>query len=363
MSNQHGEVNSQVFIPASFYKKAEKVLIANNCSRESLSKLVYDNQLRSVALNLFKLSQNPQDKPTAKASSVLYEDQRITQKSAISDLSQTQGSTVKRTKVGYMLNPFAQCCIPLSKTNARTWKRVNGTSFLTLSATHPDFGLPDGGDRRLIYWLATQKILRQDSIDPHCIPFSGIRHTLEELGMTVQGKNRDALCKSILTLHHTAMNWTVGNPIKGGHSKNEFIISELRGLLTDLDIKGFSRTGQNLTGEIHLGHTFFSATAFPIDWDLLLKLKNKWLAIDLYVWISERLFRKDFPRNPIPLDSLRHQLGFSDDKLMKNIRQDLKNAIRELLSINFLGAPEFSKDGNSLILPRVKLPELSAARN
>jgi hypothetical protein len=203
--------------------------------------------------------------------------------------------------IGFVHSIFAQCFLPYKDPRAAHWHRANGkySILLTAGAFHDPgapggvipLGLPYGAKPRLFQsYVCTKAIKHQSRVIPVERSMTAMIH---ELGFDVRGGkrgsinsfkeqiNRFARCKFDIVVHDaeaSTQRYIKAEPIESfevwfakNHEQHSFWPSEI--VLTEPFYQSLKEH------------------AIPYDFQALRAIQNKPRALDIYLWMTQRLYR------------------------------------------------------------------------
>lgn len=246
-------------------------------------------------------------------------------------------------EITFLHTVFCAAGLPRRRFAGREFMRVNGAASLTVQAGHIDEGagivardVPHGVmPRLLLAWLTSQvagSSWRQSEIDLGDTP----RELLRQLGLEGQGARYDALRKSLFDL--AAAKFTFG---WRGRTSSRILVRELA-------IWGSPGGARLVLSEDFLGD--LRKHAVPLDHRALIELSGSAFALDLYLWLAQRLPRLQGAL-PLSWESLRLQLGqeFQGLRPSDDFRKKAAPALREVLKVYPAARVQFGGIGVELL--------------
>lgn len=229
------------------------------------------------------------------------------------------------SKVGFVAKPLVLCSIPNTKPTVSRYFRNNGTGCLELRATAPEeYGLPYGRDRKLLFWIKKQvTLLKSDTIY-----FRDGSQILRDIGYDPNsGDNIEWLKQALLRCHNTLIYFVHGDPMKGGGTMGELIISKINGFVND-------RSDANGRSFIRVSQHFFDMLYVKVDLEIIEKLGRDYAAMDLYVYLVDR---QDRAKDTVVFrfEELRSHFAIGDKIPNYKMKQDLKKSLKKLNDIGF----------------------------
>lgn len=266
------------------------------------------------------------------------------------------------TKSAFAPKSFVVCSLPLLQPKNRdgsfvlTWERQDRDIKLGLSASQK-FGLPFGKDRLLAYWLKSKSVLVKSDL----IHFKDGGGILEELGLDPEGNNKIWLNGAVQRFTNTLMTYEEGDRLQGGEFEGALIIKKTSGYFDKR--KDQKPSKKNSDPFFVLGDVFHKLTGVPIDLNTIHQIGRKWSVMDLYNFLSYRLWCKtrkskedeDFKKWPplrIPLRDYRLQSGTLSTRSDKHLRADLKRDFKTISSISEY--EPFLDDNDVITVPIIK---------
>jgi hypothetical protein len=250
---------------------------------------------------------------------------------------------------GYLAREFVVCGLPMRDPHEPKYTRRNGRDTLTLTSgtdNRGDFiGLPYGSiPRLLLYWFVSEAIRTQSR---HLSLGSTANGFLRTIGLdpgTGRGKRGDVtrLREQWRRLVGCRISFSrqEGDAIKGSEKTLDMLVSEQSETWWDFskaDSEPNSDTGQQglFDGSVMLSEVFYQAitrSPVPFDFRALCALKSSPFAIDLYIWLTWRVFalgkapiKNTQGRSAIvPLSELADQIGSTYTR-----ERDFKEALSE----------------------------------
>lgn len=243
--------------------------------------------------------------------------------------------------VAFLHSIMCQVALPRSKPASERFERKCGNAAILLSAgslwdgkSMVQHGLPYGAWPRLIFaWINTYAMTHRTPVVPIGDSMSAF---LTLLGKTKSGGKRGTstmLKRQLLAL--AACHITLGYTSKDGRHKT-YKGEPLEGFEAwENDIEGQRSLWP---GTITLSAAYYQALmehAVPLNINALSHLQGSTLAMDVYVWLAERLHR--IQGRPIILHwaNLREQFGqeYTGEEADKNFKKVFNPAIAKALSV------------------------------
>lgn len=258
--------------------------------------------------------------------------------------------------IGYMARAMVQATMPHKRSTEATHERVNGNFHLTMMSP-PSIGLPYGSVPRLMLaWIGAEVVkTRQREITLG----DSMSSFMRELGMMPTGGRWGTVTRlkdqskrlfgCTITTHYSddtelfanAAPFHIGKAELWWNAQTPEQLGLFRSMLT-------------------LSDTFYQEIiehSVPVDMRVLKMLRRSPLALDVYAWISYRIYTLNRSRRDsvlIPWESLQLQFG-SGYAMNPQGRRDFKRAfLRELTKVTALAYTDarVSDDKAGLILKR-----------
>ncbi len=245
--------------------------------------------------------------------------------------------------VGFMVRLLALCTLPRTDPGTLThYVRRNGRYALVVVAGGPEPRLPFGALPRLVLaWVCTEAVRTRSR---RLVLGRSVAEFMRRLGVQSSdsaGRNgiRTRLREQMMRLFRASVELTQDLP-DGVHTVGDRITTDMRLWWSP---RRFDDT-VSWDGTVVLGHDFFNeilAAPVPIDLHVVRELKRSSLGLDLYLWLTYRLFRLDRPlrltwRQVYRQFALRPELERRES--VKDFRKDV---LRELGKIA-IAWPQFS---------------------
>jgi hypothetical protein len=238
--------------------------------------------------------------------------------------------------LGFMARIMVQATLPHRKQEGMVFKRTNGDLSLTLIA-HPDVGLPYGTiPRLLISWVTTEAIRIRNPVLVLGPTLSGF---MQELGMKQstggQWGNIARLREQTKRLFSSSVSCTYDQPETGHWSELKFNIATETRLWWD---PKQPKQAALWKSTVRLSRDFFNeiiSRPVPIDMRALKALKKSPMALDIYCWLTHRMFYLGKPME-IPWSVLQMQFG-ADYANNEQGHRDFKRAfLRQLRAVHIV---------------------------
>ena len=231
--------------------------------------------------------------------------------------------TSKAHNRGYLARELVQCTLPHSDPKKDVYIRSDGKYRLMIESganahTGMKLGLPFGSlPRLLMLYVNTEAVHKQGEPDELFISFgSTMNDFLRRVGCnpaTGGGKRGDAA--RIRLQHERLFNarftfvQTEGNQVFGSETRRSLeIANEIKTFWDNRhpDQGSLWQSYIKLTPEFHQA---IISNPVPFDFEHLKALKRSALAIDLYCWLTYRLYRADGEGFTVPYGALQKQFG------------------------------------------------------
>ena len=235
---------------------------------------------------------------------------------------------LKAGALGYLHRGMTLCSMPYKDLKENTfYTRSNGTWEIQIFGS-PKYGLPYGNIPRLLYiYLGTEAVRTQS---PQIHLGSSLNDFLEKLGLTRCGGSRGDITRlnnQIKRLFSSKIILTFTDK-HGEHDKYLNIADEM---LIFWDNKNpLQRSFWE--SYITLNSTHFNElikSPVPIDLRIVKELKSSALELDIYFWLSHRMFYLHKP-TLIPYEMLQMQFG-SEYKRLRDFKKKFLISFKKVL--------------------------------
>ena len=240
---------------------------------------------------------------------------------------------------GFMARLMALCSLPRTNPGNRLqYKRVNGPYKLIMSAAG-DYKLPFGTNPRLILaWICTEAV-RTGSRE--IVLGRSLSEFMRKLGIaSTDGRGQARLRNQMKRLFNCSVQLTY--QAAGRETSASALVAEL----TDFwwNPKHPDQTGL-WESKVRLSEAFFNeiiSHPVPLDMNTLKALKRSPLGLDLYLWLTYRIFALTSSQR-LTWRQLYRQFGADPDKATdtNTVRDFRRHALRELKKIK-LAWPDFN---------------------
>ena len=268
------------------------------------------------------------DGPALGHSSIRRNGRSFTLSDQVNQLVEASEATPDR---GFLGRTMALCSLPRTDPGNQTqYKRVNGPYKLIMSATG-DHKLPHGSNPRLILaWICTEAVKTQSR---DIVLGRSLSEFMRTLGISsTDGRGQARLRNQMKRLFNCSvqLNYTAA----GRETSATALVAEL----TDFwwNPKHPDQTGL-WESKVRLSEAFFNEIVshpVPLDLTTLKALKRSPLGLDLYLWLTYRIFALTSSKR-LTWKQLYRQFGAVPDKASdKNTVRDFRrHALRELKKI------------------------------
>lgn len=233
---------------------------------------------------------------------------------------------------------LCQCCIPYRNPDPlEIWDRRQGSVALRIKAgvlwneqkqSFVQVGLPWGVKPRILLAYLSTEALRTGS--PTVDVGRSLTDFVKKLGLVSKGRNVDLVKDQLKRLACADVQFVIRKE-DNARQTNTRIVTGIE-LWLPLQDNGQRSTWIN---SVTLSSEYFSSLqnhAVPLDPRALAALSHSAMALDVYSWLTQRLYRIS-PKHPVLVswDLLHGQFGPGYDKLFK-FRQVFRVTLREVLS-------------------------------
>lgn len=260
--------------------------------------------------------------------------------------------------LSYMARAMVQATMPHKKTSELVHQRSNGDFRLTMMAA-PDIGLPYGSTPRLMLaWIGSEAVKTQQR---ELVLGHSMSDFMRELGLLPTGgrwgsitrlKDQSARLFSCAVSTH----YTDG---KRFASKAAFGIgdADLWWTAKEPAQAGLFHSTLTLSAEFY---DEITKAPVPVDMRVLKMLKRSPLALDVYCWLSYRIYTLNMARRPavlIPWQALQMQFGAGYPMDTKQGQRNFKKSfIEQLKKVHALAYTDAKFEIDSLGLKLFKSP-------
>ncbi len=254
----------------------------------------------------------------------------------------------------YQHSVFCQTSLPYRNPgdDVRIWERVNGKAHLEIvagRAMHPeregfvDVGLPYGPKPRLILAYLNSEAVRQQS--PEIDVDRSLTSFVKRLRLDPTGRNVTAIKDQLARLSASSIRLGM---VRDGHA-----LTINTQIVTAFDI-WFPKDEQQRVlwpSMVRLSHEYFESLikhAIPLDDRALAALSGNAMALDVYCWLAQRLWRIEWgDRVFIPWAQLKAQFGWHYGR-MDHFKTIFRTTLRQVHS-QYAGA-KIDLDGCGMTL-------------
>lgn len=251
--------------------------------------------------------------------------------------------------VGYMARAMVQATMPHRRTTELQHQRTNGDLTLTMMAT-PDIGLPYGSTPRLMLaWIGAEAVQTKQR---EIVLGRSMSDFLRELGLIPSGGRWGSITR---LKDQSARLFSCA--ISTHYTDSERFTSKAPFGVGDADLWWKAKTPEQ-AGLFHstlmLSPQFYDEiinAPVPVDLRVLKMLKRSPLALDVYSWLTYRIYTLNAGRRPsttIPWDSLQLQFGSGYPTDTKQGQRDFKKKfIEQLKKVHILAYKDAKFDINT----------------
>ena len=238
----------------------------------------------------------------------------------------------REPEVGFMVRLLALCTLPRTDPGTLThYVRRNGRYALVVIAGGPEPRLPFGVlPRLLLAWICTEAVRTRSR---RLVLGRSVAEFMRRLGVQSSdsaGRNgiRTRLREQMTRLFRASIELTEELP-DGVHTIADRVTTDMRlwwkPRRSDETVRWDSA--------IVLGHDFFNeilAAPVPIDMQVLRELRRSSLGLDLYLWLTYRLFRLDRPLRLTWWQVYRQFALRPERELGRSVKDFRRDVLREL---------------------------------
>lgn len=254
----------------------------------------------------------------------------------------------KSGSLGFMARAMVQATLPHKKTAGNEFTRVNGNFSLTLMAPSK-IGLPYGSyPRLLLSWLTTEAVRTKER---ELVLGDSLSKFMAELGLVPTGGRWGSITQLKNQMRRLFSSYVTCSYDEGESFSLQNMTPIERANLwwspKDPDQAALWKSS------VLLGHGFFEEITkhpVPIDLRALSALKKSPMALDIYMWLTYRMFYLKRP-TPLKWTSLQAQFG-ADYAENKAGRQGFRRGFTYALKKVQVVYPEAKVDGmeNGILL-------------
>jgi len=220
--------------------------------------------------------------------------------------------------VGFMARMLVQVTMPHSKPKSDRFIRANGGFSVQMIAGDPKIGLPYGSIPRLVLaWMTTEAVRTKSPTLELGRSFSSFVRSvgLVPEGVSISGGKRGVgtlAQRQTLALLKAIVSWTYS---ENDRSRGKSIL-----IADDYDLAWNPSRADDITlwtSKVTLSAKFFeeiTSSPVPVDLRALKALKRSPMRLDIYSWLTWRMFSVKRPTQ-IPWEYLKAQFGagYADD--------------------------------------------------
>lgn len=269
-------------------------------------------------------------------------------------------SAIEAGTVGYMARAMVQATMPHKKTNDVQHVRTNGNFTLTMTDTVGGIGLPYGSIPRLMLaWIGSEVIKTKER---KVVLGDSMSAFMRELELVPTGGRWGSIAR-LKDQSKRLASCTIRGSSPDGYNFNN-------GKSTDIGTADFwwdTKTPEQLgifKSTLELSEGFYSEILnhpIPVDMRALKMLKRSPLALDVYSWLTYRIYTLNAGRRPsvlIPWKSLQMQFGAGYPMdTNQGLRDFKKQFIVQLKKVHILAYKDakFDIDADGLTLHKSPL--------
>lgn len=260
-------------------------------------------------------------------------------------------------ELAFMSKCFIQATLPHSDPgDVPIWGRKSGNYSLTIQPHYiidkegkpKNIGLPYGSIPRLILAWINAEVLKTDS--KQISLGKSFSEFVRKLGYSTTGGKKGDLTR----IRHQAMRLFTSKISLSYDSDNGFGLEQallVKKALFFWDIKQPDQPSL-WDNEIILSEEFFTVlknSPVPLDWRVLKAIKQSPMALDLYMWLSHRMFNLTKPQQ-IKWETLALQFG-SEYKSIRHFRSKVREHAKKIQAIWQALNIDLSSDESVIIKP------------
>ncbi|RME85933.1 MAG: pirin [Zetaproteobacteria bacterium] len=268
-------------------------------------------------------------------------------------------SPLEDHSIGYVARALVAATLPHSCPHTRQWVRRNGPFVLTITALRTE-GLPYGTIPRLVLcWMCTEAVRTQSR---ELLLGRSLSEWMARLGLVPTGGRWGTITRlhdQMLRLFSSAFSFSMTGEDGETAGRNITIASRYRLWWTN------RAPGQRslLPSEVVLSEEFFEEIVehpVPLDMRALKALRRSPMALDIYAWLSWRMWRVKKPVL-VPWQGLRLQFGadYADNAQgRKNFRRKFTYALKKVLLVMPGARVEVHQQGLLIFPGKLPVPPL-----
>ena len=238
--------------------------------------------------------------------------------------------------VGFMARMLVQVTMPHSKVNSDRFVRTNGGFTVQMIAGDPRIGLPYGSIPRLVLaWMTTEAVRTKQPTLELGRSFSAFVRSvgLVREGSTVSGGKRGVgtlAQRQTLALLKAIVSWSYSE--KNRDRGQSILVAD------DYDLAWDPARGDDMTlwtSKVTLSAKFFeelTSSPVPIDLRALKALKRSPMRLDIYSWLTWRMFSVKKPTQ-VPWEYLKAQFGAGYADNAQGLRDFRKAFVEHLRAV------------------------------
>jgi hypothetical protein len=242
----------------------------------------------------YKPEKSGADKSPSKPSPRTHPSERARLEALDSMARLFHGEAEQKQPISYYTPELIQCTLPHSDPKTPTWVRTNGNYSLIVASGADEkgefFGLPYGSFPRLVLaYIISNVVQNKDRRVEFSAYFGGF---LKEIGYTGNHKGNSQSGKRIHEQLERLLHATISFQYKDNEQRSRLNITVAPKSVLWWDYKK-PEQGNLWESYIEISEDFFNAilsAPVPLRTDILSALKKSPLAIDVYMWVSYRLF-------------------------------------------------------------------------
>lgn len=269
-------------------------------------------------------------------------------------------------ELAFLHTALASVCLPYRKPKdpAASWVRTNGKVRLSIDpgrVTAEDgsrqcIGVPFGSYARLIMLFLQSEAKRTEAAEIDL--GQSLSAWMRRLGLRVTGGETGTISRLTEQVRRLqAATFTIELPKPEGMIANEDSVKFIR------TIELWDAEDDQWTGRARLSKDFFESLiihAFPVDERAVAHLKSSPLALDIYVWLAQRMYSL---RSPLRLrwDQLQQQFG-TGNVASRSFASNFKRSLNDVTAV-YPDAHVFVQRGGIELRPsKLAVPESTRLR-
>jgi len=238
----------------------------------------------------------------------------------------------QKPELGFSHVILASTVLPLRNSKATSYKKTNGRARLVLRTTPRDDDhddeevyLPYGPKARLLLLYAMSECKRTNS--PVVEIGSSFSDFCSRAGLKPHGRNIKTLQEQLYRLSQTYVKVRVPVGFRGEDEARAFLFSKIR-----LYREGDKRQGMLWPQQLTFHHDIAESIithSFPVDMKALRNITHSARGIDIFLWLSHRLYRLN-KTTTVPWKSLLQQFA-KDGAHLGSFRGRFREALELVL--------------------------------